>query len=589
MCPHRCVPFSKWRLDLLRSLCALPEHPQPLIFPLRPRIRASQSQPGTRTYSSGKPSGGAGPSVRNEDSTSEIKEKEDRHAGRYSTIFEDLPTNQPEQRPISSGILEAPSTNETVTETRRRKPQKAWSPYTEDSRQEIKHLLETLENIANQDEDVRRLERNLEARSHRFLPRPKPTDLPQSPILKKVSKREKPAKEIRNPALEPLAHDPWARMLAEPIRQCRASQVRMPVSLLSNWGLTRHPKTDEVYLVPSELADIDNDERVTTREESKWRKRMRELELEANCAPIEGINPYAELRDEVAFEDDASAKQNAAKSRDSGSRPSSSSFHSHSSSGNVRVLLYDNLINLFSLQSLRKIASKTSVARYLVPRQMVDEFERAQHYHKNRKHFESLTGVPNTIPTTTAAAFDLSKVKWKNDIGPRILDILRRRLKIAFVKSASAERSQRQKRMYAVSMIKMMNPSQWHPNTVDRGRARTSAKNDATVHVMSTSATGTPNLKYDDRDAPQTTSERALPPRIYLHLGPPQSPLLRKFSNERRTPMLPPLVSREPGKPESRAQRFPVFPVSAMLGESHYREFLGTGGGAWVFGARAGG
>ena len=60
-----------------------------------------------------------------------------------------------------------------------------------------------------------------------------------------------------------LETDPWAMLLAGPVRECKATKARMPRGLMGGWGLvtkdeddTEEGKKRDVWLVPERLADF---------------------------------------------------------------------------------------------------------------------------------------------------------------------------------------------------------------------------------------------------------------------------------------------------------------------------------------------
>lgn len=50
-----------------------------------------------------------------------------------------------------------------------------------------------------------------------------------------------------------LKHNPWARLLASPVRMCSATGARIPRDILLEYGLVQHPTTKGLWLTPTEL------------------------------------------------------------------------------------------------------------------------------------------------------------------------------------------------------------------------------------------------------------------------------------------------------------------------------------------------
>ena len=82
--------------------------------------------------------------------------------------------------------------------------------------------------------------------------------LPVSPLVQAFERARAPKSLPKGAEKEVLATNPWATMLASPVRLCTATGVRLPKDLLVPWGLVRHPATEKVYFMPTELAELDS-------------------------------------------------------------------------------------------------------------------------------------------------------------------------------------------------------------------------------------------------------------------------------------------------------------------------------------------
>lgn len=84
----------------------------------------------------------------------------------------------------------------------------------------------------------------------------KPSErLPQSPIFRYIAEKDKPFKaRPSDEAHTGLSGNPYAKMLASPIRACQATGVRLPRELLVGWNILRHPSRDINALVPTSLS-----------------------------------------------------------------------------------------------------------------------------------------------------------------------------------------------------------------------------------------------------------------------------------------------------------------------------------------------
>lgn len=82
--------------------------------------------------------------------------------------------------------------------------------------------------------------------------------LPVSPLERKLeqSKKRQTKRQPTPSEREELANNPWAVMLAGSIRRDNASGVRVPNDLLVDFGLISSPVDQQVYPMPTELADL---------------------------------------------------------------------------------------------------------------------------------------------------------------------------------------------------------------------------------------------------------------------------------------------------------------------------------------------
>ncbi|KUI71322.1 hypothetical protein VM1G_06743 [Cytospora mali] len=82
--------------------------------------------------------------------------------------------------------------------------------------------------------------------------------LPISPLLDpkwreaRAPGRQKPLPDMSklNRFQRKLYQNPFAQMLAKPVRSCYVTRTRLPGAFLQNFGLVRHPETDDIWWVP---------------------------------------------------------------------------------------------------------------------------------------------------------------------------------------------------------------------------------------------------------------------------------------------------------------------------------------------------
>ena len=129
----------------------------------------------------------------------------------------------------------------------RAKEGRRYNPNSEKARNDLQQMVKTLQNMTK-DPDPRIIHRESDA-LHYYR-------LPISPVVRrrrvpKPQRKSKPSEDQRA-----LNSDPWAQILASPVRHCTGSGARLPIALLTNWGFMRHPdEKTKVYVMPHGLVD----------------------------------------------------------------------------------------------------------------------------------------------------------------------------------------------------------------------------------------------------------------------------------------------------------------------------------------------
>ena len=83
--------------------------------------------------------------------------------------------------------------------------------------------------------------------------------LPRSPIVTRYECGPRPMKPLTEERVSrKLTENPWAQILASPLRRCSASHVRLPRDLLTRFSFAKHPFLDEVHLLPVEDTDLES-------------------------------------------------------------------------------------------------------------------------------------------------------------------------------------------------------------------------------------------------------------------------------------------------------------------------------------------
>ncbi|EEP82804.1 predicted protein [Uncinocarpus reesii 1704] len=88
---------------------------------------------------------------------------------------------------------------------------------------------------------------------HEPLP-PRETTVVQSPVLLRRAARAKLHEKLpRKTDFDPLRRNPWAQILASPLRMCSATNARLPAKLLGDFSLVEHPQTGHPWMMPVDL------------------------------------------------------------------------------------------------------------------------------------------------------------------------------------------------------------------------------------------------------------------------------------------------------------------------------------------------
>ncbi|KAI9872485.1 MAG: hypothetical protein M1823_008156, partial [Watsoniomyces obsoletus] len=120
----------------------------------------------------------------------------------------------------------------------------------------------------------------------------------------------------------------------------------------------------------------------------------------------------------------------------------------------IRILLYDNILSLFSLNNLGN-KKRRSLASRLIPPIWMRGAEEARHYEQARKVFAAQTGQEQSAVPSPEATIDLNNIRWQNDIGERLLKILRARVLVAVGQSFAQEADRRKGLTSVLAMSKV--------------------------------------------------------------------------------------------------------------------------------------
>lgn len=225
-------------------------------------------------------------------------------------------------------------------------------------------------------------------------------DIPSSPLEKHIGKTKwVPKRAPTSEEKERLANNPWAAMLASPMRFESATRSRLPGALLMHLGKVANPEDSHVYMLPDDLADLD-----------AFNKRLRKAK--ASSAMRRGDNTKA--------------------------------------GQTVRVLPYkllmEELTDSFLVWSTSKKEGDTkagAVARRLFPRRWHEKDEKFEAYREASKAYwrirERESQLDDNAFKQPEPPLEASKMKWQPEIAERIPNIMRQRVLLALNQMAQKQ------------------------------------------------------------------------------------------------------------------------------------------------------
>ena len=263
-------------------------------------------------------------------------------------------------------------------------------------------------------------------------------------------------------------------MLASPMRLCSATGVRLPKDLLVPWGLVKNPATEEVYFMPTELAELDSlkdkrriskpgaARRLTTTAESLSNQDADSSASQVNAdAKSDKEKPEVDLatshRQESLIEGDSGLD---------GGRVGSQAFKASSlrpSTSMVYILPFLPLLHHLTLRftSLQKdmVArrSKPNAINSILPWRVKVSVDRTNFYAEQR----AKTGPSSTLKQAANASSPISfqHVKWEVDIDEVMLRVLRERVLAALEMMGNRNQKLWRQHQELVKAIRVMRTS----------------------------------------------------------------------------------------------------------------------------------
>lgn len=277
-----------------------------------------------------------------------------------------------------------------VEQTIEKKP---WKPTSQEGLRDLQSLVQSLKEMSAQFKQV-----DQEGAARGTDPSSQQPDdyleLPTSPLEKHMAEKKKwhPKRRPTPEEKERLAHNPWAAMLAGPLRLDAASKARSPVALFMDLGHITNPKDGVTYLMPDDLADLEAfDRRLKNGHRSAALKRQ---------APDDAgekihILPYKLLLEELT---DA-------------------------------FLVWDNVNQVGRTK-------KGVVAKRLFPAKWQEKAQKLEAYRSASKDYWDIRAkqgeTDDGLHKRPKQAYDSNTLQWQPEIVERVPDIMRQRVLLAF-------------------------------------------------------------------------------------------------------------------------------------------------------------
>jgi hypothetical protein len=275
LCPHAHLSYAAWRLSIFKAFATLcsprPSFEFDFLRSTSAQFRPSNTARHFRSSTRLKKTGRKHNTITEQDflgktldkTTDTLKNAKSNYRDTSQnavTTGEEAVTRREQVSTTSSNISgndgmlditsDAPSPAAPGAKLLRVKP---WSPYSERGREDLKSLVSSLKSLS----------KNAVKAELGDIPFEKPyirlsDTLPESPVLRRAKLARIHKKLPDKVEFGRLADNPWARLLAGPIRHCQATGVKIPRGLFVPWGLLRNPYDEQVYLMPNDLAEIEH-------------------------------------------------------------------------------------------------------------------------------------------------------------------------------------------------------------------------------------------------------------------------------------------------------------------------------------------
>ncbi len=247
--------------------------------------------------------------------------------------------------------------------------------------------------------------------------------LPQSPLVLALAKEKPKKQKVKGVYNNELANNPWARMLASPIRYCPVTGVRLPSDLLVPWGLVRNPTTQDVYFMPAELAELDK------------LKDKRTKSKKASSSTTQDGNQEGSSYTQSPTTTRNTDADSVPPSKDEGVWPGSDSPDAPTYLPKVNILPLQSLLQHLTLNytfvnnKSGQRESHNNVVGRMVPWRWNQALERAKFYRDRRRIAAGRPPLSKAEQSNILS--DFKYVRWDPEIDQKMLRILRERVLVA--------------------------------------------------------------------------------------------------------------------------------------------------------------
>ncbi|KIW26714.1 uncharacterized protein PV07_06525 [Cladophialophora immunda] len=650
-CPYRHVSYATWRLDVIRSLCQSLDEPhlRPSALPRRgyqkPSVpNASTSRSATKRGDSATERNGPTPAI---PPATESGKKDTEPGGTFSPYSEpgrqaikqllsdlkkaskkiQLGKENVESYPFGlhkSLILDPPGDADTQdspslrlsTDVPLRKYHSTQGESPDANSVEGQQIIEDL--LSGLQEISKNVHRRVENSAGSHLPERETPPTLESPIVAQVAdaarRREERKEHPSYRRIKGLKNNPWAEVIASPLRACQGSGARLPSDLLLDFGYVKNQKDGKIYLMPAELADLDAFEARLAAELATSEARPRILE---GGTGVKGDN-------QSAIKDGATEGVGAEDGSPSSSTEAPQKTTDHLAPTRRYIPVQSRLLS--NITFLRLVTDKTTQpakkpSKFPSPTTLEtisgevgklvhfdarESTSTAQHYLQNKYRFHSTigdqdaarkdptgSGAPSTVQAK--ARFNLNRLQWQPDIYLRIAEIMRNRIFIAMKLLAHAESAARSQALPVrpSGVIALPTPQDGifkgeELRRLMRGTSSVTASAGSRIRAVASERKESPSPNGDssstlDADPPVPTQisplmaqepeyhvlghSEWLPGSIFLHVG--NEDVATPISSASSSSSLPPLPSNNPLIPPMITvldrYRFPVFSINHLF------------------------